>query len=260
MQVAKERTMMTLGQDGDDDIAFVKHIISFPVSAFIQDTKDLIVTKVQAEIKQTMKTGNTKEKSWARTRHQALKGWSQSKTPLTWRNEENLSENYACLCIITNKDNHSDDNRVSQAQLNTSPTPMSHHELAQICIKMLSTSRITAPVVKDGQFIQILPIAINMIKSRCSHWDNIDGLIEKLLAFTFKNMNIDFIPWHIESSNPRSHFRVVQYNHWLILKKASGQPSTSQNNLVLSPIESANAMAAQVTAQNTDSPWKLPNV
>ena len=258
MQVAKERTMITLGKDGDDDLAFAKHIISFHVAAFIQDTKGLVVTKVQAEIRQTLKTGNTKEKSWARTRHQALKGWSQSKTPLSWRNEDNLSENYARLGIITTKNNHSDDNRVSQAQLNTSPTTMSHLELAQMCIKMLSSSRIAAPVLKDGQFIQILPIAINMIKSRCSHWDNINGLIEKLLETTFKNMNIDFIPWHIQSTNPRSHFLVVQYDHWLILKKVSRQPSTNTNNNVLSPIESANAMAAQATAQNSDSLWKLP--
>jgi hypothetical protein len=257
MQIAKERTTISLGEDGDDDLLFSKHIISFPVSAFIQDTKDLVNTRVKAEISQILKTGNAKEKAWAKTRYDALKAWSQSETPLTWRNGDNLSENYARLSIITNKNNLSDQNRVSQAQLATSPTSMSHHDLAKLCIKMLSSRRVSAPICKDGQFIQILQIAINLIHSRCSNWNNVNTLIEQVLAKKFKEMNVDFIPWHIESQNPRSHYIVVQYDYWLILKNAP--PHTNQNNMVLlSPLDSANSMAAHVSAQNSHSSWNLP--
>ena len=109
--------MTKLGRHEDDDLAFARHIISFPVFVFIEDTKDLVVSKVQPEIKLLLKTGNTTEKSWAKIRHHALKGWLESKTPLIWCNEDHLSENYAHIGIITTKDNPCADNQESYAQL-----------------------------------------------------------------------------------------------------------------------------------------------
>jgi hypothetical protein len=260
MRIAKDRTIISLGNKGlvDDDISFAQHIISFPVAAFIQDTKDLVFNKVKAEIYQALKSGNAKEKAWAKTRFEALKNWFKSDTPLTWRDGDKLSQNYARLSIITNRDNPSADNRVSQAQLNTSSKSMSHHDLAQLCIKMLSSRRVAAPILKDGQFTHILPIALDLIRTRCSNWTNVDTLIEQVLAKKLKEMNIDFIPWHIESTNPRSFHTVVQHNYWLILKSVPRQPNTNQNILALSPMDSANSMAAHVSAQNPDSTWSLP--
>jgi hypothetical protein len=254
MEVAMARPLeRPTGLVSSDELIYAMQMAKFAFSGFIQDTKDLIAQKVRSEIKAAKDYGSEPQQQLALTRGRALKKWLATQTPLSWSNNNGKTDNYATLLLLMH--NNPDEPR---GDLQKSRHSMTYFEMAEHMLQMTSQAQIAAPVVKDGYFIHILPLAVNAIKSKLMAivGSQETSLVPKILAQTLKQMKIEFVPWHIENDNPRSNHRAVRYNWFLTLR--SNSTTSLPLTKMLSPEESAKIQAQNLAIQHPDGAWEVP--
>jgi hypothetical protein len=254
MRVAMTRPSIGITADANSQRATAKHIAYHALSMFIQDTKTLVKKAFSRSLKEGAANPSGRVQRHTTSRSNALTQWDKSDNPLSWKADQSgPTSGYALLLVIFSEDYN---NRLST--LTHSKDTWSYEELAKHLYAMAApqNTTISAPVVKNGCFVNSLRIAFKSMANYAPNEANQEQFCVTMMAIMMKKMGIDFVPWHRDAQG-RGSPRIVQHDWWMIMTRHITQPLAVIDLTIEDAMQSA---ATAIQEGDPTAPWSIPSV
>jgi hypothetical protein len=255
MRMVARRPAVGLAADPDQDKAVAQSIAYHALTMLIQDTKGMVRKAVSTQLKEGLRSANPRTQRHTKNRSDALTKWEKSEVGLTW-NGPQTEGGYAALLIILN-----DDPNTHPSQLKHSQDGWTYDHVAEHLMNMANgSSTISAPALKDGAFINALPIAARQISDYAPDEHLQKEFCVQIFSTMMRKMKIHFLPWHRDGVG-RSSPRAVRVDCWMVINRNTDRHRSDKGKekvIDLTLEEEMESVATTLAASNPTAPWTIP--